>query len=157
MAPEVASTPPSDESTDATAQLRPGVIEPGIPAALAREPMYGWRLAERLTELGLIAGIGTLYPVLGRMRDRGAIEAFERPPVTGPARKYYDPTPAGAAELRAFRTQWRQFAGTVAAHLGEQRGIPRTAPLPALIHPSQPTRPSYTPYPSICRKKKITH
>ncbi|WP_296196617.1 PadR family transcriptional regulator [uncultured Microbacterium sp.] len=121
MTPEDASSAPRDASIDATAQLRRGVIEHGILAALAREPMYGWQLAERLTELGLIAGIGTLYPVLGRMRDRGAIEAFERPSVTGPVRKYYAPTPAGAAELRAFRTQWRQFARTVDALLGEQR------------------------------------
>lgn len=63
---------------DATTQLRRGVVEYCVLGFLAAEPMYGWQLASALTERDLIASIGTLYPLLGRLRDRGLIVAFEQ-------------------------------------------------------------------------------
>jgi PadR family transcriptional regulator PadR len=95
------------------AQLRKGVVEPCILGLLAREPMYGWQLSEALTAEGLIASIGTLYPILGRLRERGVIAAFEQPSATGPVRKYYRLTPEGERELAVFREQWRPFARAV--------------------------------------------
>ncbi len=98
---------------DIGAQLRKGVVEYCVLALLAREPMYGWRLAEELTGRGLIASIGTLYPLLSRLREQGAVIAFERASDSGPVRKYYRLTPAGEAELSAFRTHWASFTSTV--------------------------------------------
>ena len=98
---------------DAGSQLRKGVVEPCILGLLAREPMYGWQLAEPLTAAGLIASIGTLYPVLSRLRERGLVTAFERASDAGPARKYYRLTTAGAGELAAFRAQWTGFTAAV--------------------------------------------
>lgn len=63
---------------DATTQLRRGVVEYCVLGFLAAEPMYGWQLASALTKRDLIASIGTLYPLLGRLRDRGLIVAFEQ-------------------------------------------------------------------------------
>lgn len=95
------------------AQLRKGVIEYCILGLLAREPMYGWQLSEQLITDGLIASIGTLYPVLGRLRDRGHIEAYEEPSASGPVRKYYRLTPAGTQELKRFAAAWPAFTATV--------------------------------------------
>ena len=94
-------------------QLRKGVVEPCILGLLAREPMYGWQLAEALTAEGLIASIGTLYPILGRLRDRGLIAVFEQSSSSGPVRKYYELTRAGELELAAFREQWGPFTRAV--------------------------------------------
>lgn len=118
---------------DVTTQLRRGVVEYCVLGLLATEPMYGWQLASALTERGLIASIGTLYPLLGRLRDRELIVAFEQPhdpdtdtraapgaapvstpaPSGGPTRKYYRLTPLGERHLESFREQWGPFTANV--------------------------------------------
>ena len=98
---------------DVSAQLRKGVAEYCILGSLAREPMYGWQLADALAEPGVIASIGTLYPILTRLRERGLIVAFEQESGAGPVRKYYRLTPAGDRELESFREQWAPFVRAV--------------------------------------------
>ncbi|MBL3687320.1 PadR family transcriptional regulator [Leucobacter zeae] len=98
---------------DIGTQLRRGVVEYCVLGLLARAPMYGWQLAEALTERGLIASIGTLYPLLARLRDRELVQTFAEASANGPTRKYYRLTDAGVAELRAFREQWGPYARTV--------------------------------------------
>lgn len=95
------------------AQLRRGVAEYCILGALSREAMYGWQLADTLAKPGLIASIGTLYPILARLRERGLITAFEQDTGAGPVRKYYRLTRAGENELEGFRQQWKPFAQAV--------------------------------------------
>jgi PadR family transcriptional regulator PadR len=104
-------TPPSDVS----AQLRKGVVEYCILGLLSREPMYGWQLSETLVRSGLIASIGTLYPVLARLRERGLVVSFEESTGAGPVRKYYRLTSAGEELLADFRDQWPMFSLTVGA------------------------------------------
>lgn len=107
---------------DVGAQLRKGVVEYCILGALEREPMYGWQLADALAGSGVIAGIGTMYPILGRLRDSGLIVAFEKPSDSGPTRKYYRPTSAGLAHLAAFRSQWPAFISAVSTLIEEDQG-----------------------------------
>ena len=109
-------------AVDVGAQLRKGVVEYCILGLLERQPMYGWQLADALSGPGVIAGIGTLYPLLGRLRDGGLIVAFEQPSDAGPTRKYYRPTPAGLARLAAFRSQWPTFISTVSSLIEEENG-----------------------------------
>ncbi|HAQ9640223.1 TPA: helix-turn-helix transcriptional regulator, partial [Enterococcus faecium] len=68
---------------------------------------------------GLAASIGTLYPVLGRLRAQGLATAFDQPSATGPVRKYYRLTPLGRAQLSAFRLQWAPFTASVHRLIGE--------------------------------------
>lgn len=96
-------------------QLRKGVVEFCILGALAGEPKYGWELSEELSAVGLIGSIGTLYPVLTRLRERGLISAFERASEAGPVRKYYRLTSDGLRELADFRTQFTAFTHAVNA------------------------------------------
>lgn len=100
---------------DVGAQIRKGVVEYCALGLLSREPMYGWRLSEELVAMGMIASVGTLYPVLGRLKDRGLITSFVGENGSGPVRKYYKLTPAGDAELREFRRQWEPFTRSVQA------------------------------------------
>lgn len=106
-------------TADVGAQLRKGVVEYCVLGLLAREPMYGWQLAELLTGRGLIASIGTLYPMLTRLRTQGLVSSFDQSSDAGPVRKYYRLTDTGTSELEAFRVQWAPFASTVNELLGK--------------------------------------
>ncbi|UBH05251.1 PadR family transcriptional regulator [Leucobacter sp. Psy1] len=100
-------------TTDVGTQLRRGVVEYCVLGLVAEAPKYGWELSEALVAHNLIASIGTLYPLLARLRDRGWIEAFHEHSTSGPTRKYYRLTTLGAEHLQAFRAQWAPFTRTV--------------------------------------------
>ena len=101
-------------TVDQATQLRRGVVEACILGLLAREPMYGWQLADRLIKDGAIIGsIGTLYPVLTRLRERKDVKTYEVPSATGPPRRYYALTSDGRQRLQAFRNDWALFTTSV--------------------------------------------
>jgi PadR family transcriptional regulator PadR len=106
-------------TADVGAQLRKGVIESCILGLLSREPMYGWQLSEPLITSGMIASIGTLYPVLSRLRAQGLVSSYDQTSDTGPVRKYYRLTDAGMRQLEAFREQWGPFTRTVQNLVGK--------------------------------------
>ena len=105
---------------DAGAQLRKGVVEYCVLGLLARERMYGWQLSETLRGHGMIASIGTLYPVLTRLRAQGLVSSSDEASVAGPVRKYYRLTTAGSERLNSFRSQWEPFAHTVRDLIGSE-------------------------------------
>jgi PadR family transcriptional regulator PadR len=100
-------------TADVGAQLRKGVVESCVLGLLSREPMYGWQLSEILIGHGLIASIGTLYPMLSRLRAQGLVSTYEQASEAGPVRKYYRLTDAGIRQLNDFRAQWGPFTRTV--------------------------------------------
>jgi PadR family transcriptional regulator PadR len=108
-------------TADVGAQMRKGVVEYCVLGLLSREPMYGWQLADALSSAGLIASIGTLYPLLGRLRDNDWVSTFDLPSESGPVRKYYRLTPEGVEQLERFRAQWTPFARVVTGIVGEGR------------------------------------
>lgn len=105
-------------TADVGAQLRKGVVEYCVLGLLGREPMYGWQLSEILTAQGMIASIGTLYPVLGRLREQGLVVSFDGASDAGPVRKYYRLAPAGERQLANFREQWTVFTREVEHFIG---------------------------------------
>ncbi|QAV70481.1 PadR family transcriptional regulator [Salinibacterium sp. UTAS2018] len=104
---------------DVGSQLRKGVAEACILGILAQQPMYGWQLSEKLIAHNLIASIGTLYPMLTRMRAQGVVSTYDEASDAGPVRKYYELTPLGVEVLNTFRSQWAPFAQTVHDIIGE--------------------------------------
>lgn len=100
-------------TADVGTQLRKGVVEYCVLGLLSREPMYGWQLSEQLVASGMIASIGTLYPMLSRLRSQGLVTAYDQASAAGPVRKYYRLTLDGTNQLAAFREQWTPFAATV--------------------------------------------
>ncbi|MBC7402948.1 MAG: PadR family transcriptional regulator [Microbacteriaceae bacterium] len=106
-------------TVDVGAQLRKGVVEYCILGLLATEPTYGWKLSEGLVSRGLIASIGTLYPILSRLRAQGLVSSFDKQSDAGPSRRYYRVTESGHRQLAAFRTHWGPFARTVHELVGE--------------------------------------
>ncbi|TDX80556.1 PadR family transcriptional regulator [Rathayibacter sp. PhB151] len=95
------------------ANLRKGVLEFCVLAAIAGEPKYGRELALTLSRAGLIAGEGTLYPLLSRLRDSGLVSTELTDPSEGRQRRYYSLAPAGRARLDDFRSEWAPFRSTV--------------------------------------------
>jgi len=96
-------------------------VEACILGLLAREPMYGWQLADELISRGAIIGsIGTLYPVLTRLRERGEVTSYHAPSESGPPRRYYELTVAGRQTLQRFRTDWAAFTASVTELITEE-------------------------------------
>jgi PadR family transcriptional regulator, regulatory protein PadR len=81
--------------------------------------MYGWALSDALQTRGMIASIGTLYPVLSRLRARGLVSSYDQASDAGPSRKYYRVTDAGTQHLDSFRRQWGPFTRTVSSIITE--------------------------------------
>lgn len=104
---------------DPSAQLRKGVVEYCVLGLLSREPMYGWQLSETLSAHGVIASIGTLYPILTRLREKGFVSSYEMASDAGPVRRYYRLSESGQGELDIFRRQWVPFTETVSDLIGE--------------------------------------
>ena len=100
------------------AQLRKGVAEYCVLGALSTEPMYGWQLAETLGSRGLVGGIGTLYPLLARLRADALVSSYVVESSQGPDRRYYELTAEGAARVSEFRREWALFVAAVDETIG---------------------------------------
>ena len=91
-----------------TTQLRKGILELGVLAALRGKRLYGYEIVKRLGNVpGLVIGEGTVYPILSRFKRDGLVITTLVESTEGPARKYYELTPAGRRELARMRANWR--------------------------------------------------
>lgn len=103
--------PPAPPPTAWPPQWLRGVLELAVLAVVHRDETYGYRIAADLEQagFGVVKG-GTLYPLLSRLEDDGAIAATWRESESGPGRKWYRITPAGTVRLHDQSTSWRTFA-----------------------------------------------
>jgi PadR family transcriptional regulator PadR len=91
-----------------TTQLRKGILELGVLAALRGRRLYGYDIVKRLGDIpGLVIGEGTIYPILSRFKREGLVTTTLVESNEGPARKYYELTPIGRKELARLRATWR--------------------------------------------------
>ena len=102
---------PPDTPEAWPAQWLRGVLDLAVLAVVARGETYGYRVGADLQALGLgaVKG-GTLYPLLARLEEAGAVSTAWREGEAGPGRKWYAITPAGRARLRDEGARWRTFA-----------------------------------------------
>ncbi|MBB2903019.1 PadR family transcriptional regulator PadR [Kineococcus radiotolerans] len=93
------------------AQWLRGVLDLAVLAVIARGQTYGYRIGNDLRELGLgtVKG-GTLYPLLARLEEIGAVATTWREGESGPGRKWYEITPTGRDRLLQEGARWRTFA-----------------------------------------------
>jgi PadR family transcriptional regulator len=107
-------------------ELRRGVLGPCVLALLELRPRFGLELVRDLSAAdGLLTSDGTVYPLLNRLRDAGLVTSEWHAGEGERARRYYSITPAGQQSLKAFRTDWAQFAATVGSVLSlRDRGKP---------------------------------
>jgi PadR family transcriptional regulator PadR len=95
-------------------QLRKGLVELLVLAALRQEELYGYQLLQRLARMnGMSLTESTLYPVLARLADDKLVAVRQVPSPAGPPRRYYRLTPAGETRLKDMLTHWRQVNATI--------------------------------------------
>ena len=102
--------PPIDS---AVAQLRRGVLEYCVLALLGDEERYGYDLVTELSDAGLVASEGTIYPLLSRLRKDELVATSWQESPSGPPRRYYRLTPRGRRALEQFRGSWTDFKKAV--------------------------------------------
>lgn len=110
-------------ASQAVTQLRKGALEHCVLALLEGEERYGYELVTALSEAGLVASEGTVYPLLTRLRKVELVATVWRDSDSGPPRRYYTLTDAGRRALEDFRLAWEDFTTTVDAVLG-RKGTP---------------------------------
>jgi PadR family transcriptional regulator, regulatory protein PadR len=99
---------------DVLSQLRRGVLEYCVLAALRDGEHYGFELVKTLAASdGLLTSEGTIYPLLARLRRDGAVSTTWRESNSGPPRRYYRLTPNGRDALRRFIGDWTRFRTAV--------------------------------------------
>lgn len=98
-----------------------GVIELAVLAIASEGETYGYVVGTRLSEAGLgtIKG-GTLYPILNRLEESGALTAEWRQGDGGPGRKFYQVTDEGLARLSQERELWLAFSSRAAAIINSE-------------------------------------
>ena len=102
----------------ALSQLRRGVLEYCVLALLREQERYGFELVRSLSAVdGLVTSEGTIYPLLTRLRKEALVSTFWQESDSGPPRRYYRLTDAGAAALTTFSDDWARFRDGVDALL----------------------------------------
>ena len=87
---------------------------------LESEDMYGYQMIvelERRSDRTFHMKEGTLYPVLKKLENAGAVTCYESD-TAGRMRKYYRITPAGLAQLQEEKEAWRGYSHGIDAVLG---------------------------------------
>ena len=93
--------------TNWTTQMRKGLLELCVLAALKGRRMYGYDIVKRLSAIdGLVMGEGTIYPILSRFKKEGLVETTLAESPEGPARKYYQLTDRGRQLLGKMLAAW---------------------------------------------------
>ena len=108
-------------------------------ALLTQAESYGYELVTRLQcdGLGDIAA-GTVYPILARLEREALVTSRLVASSSGPARKYYIPTTAGAAELTRSTRAWLQLTMAVTATLGRAGADPAREDAPTTSSQEEP-------------------
>jgi PadR family transcriptional regulator len=89
--------------------LRKGMLEFVLLRMIGAERLYVAEILQRLAETTFATQAGTLYPLLGKMRREGLVEHEWKESASGPPRKYYALTKAGAQRLDALENQWARI------------------------------------------------
>lgn len=89
-------------------QLLKGILEGCLLSIIQKEPTYGYEIAIKLKNFGLVdISEGSIYPLLLRLqKERLIYGQIEKSP-NGPDRKYYYLTEEGRFALEDFKKQWR--------------------------------------------------
>ena len=109
-------------------ELLPGTLELLVLKALSLEPMHGWGIGNRITQLSsdvFSVQQGSLYPALQRMLRKGWIRAEWRTSENNRRARYYILTREGAKQLAAETSLWQRTSGAVNDILRVQPGPAR--------------------------------
>ncbi|MEM7015375.1 MAG: PadR family transcriptional regulator [Verrucomicrobiota bacterium] len=95
-------------------QLKRGILELCCLNLLASERLYGYELAKRLSEAPAFdVSLGTVYPLLSRLKKEGLVDSDLEESPLGPARRKYRLSNVGAAQLIAMNAEWRTISNFI--------------------------------------------
>ncbi len=100
-------------------QIKKGTLELAVLALLSSKRSYGLELIERLNELDLEVGEGSIYPLLARLRGEKKVTAQWVDEGVRHAHKYYELTPYGHKILAKMLAAWSDHAKAIGAILGK--------------------------------------
>ena len=89
----------------------------------AMGPMHGYAIAARLEQVSngaLQLNMGTLYPGLMRLEQRGLVRAAWGITDTNRKARFYSITPAGRRQLAAERAEWNRMTSIMQALLNDE-------------------------------------
>jgi len=96
-------------------QIRKGALEMAALAALWDGRLYGLEIIRRFSDSPQLAlSEGTIYPILGRLKDEGLLASEWVEAEAGHPRKYYWLTDAGRARLQQMAATWTEFSRELA-------------------------------------------
>src|SRR5580765_1325363 len=97
-----------------------GTLELMILTILARNPLHGYGLSQRLTALShdhFRVNPGSLFPSLYRLEQDGKLKAEWRPSENNRNAKYYKLTAAGRKQLEHQRARWSRISLAISSVL----------------------------------------
>jgi PadR family transcriptional regulator len=97
-----------------------GTLELMILTILAREPLHGYGITQRLTALSgdrFQVNPGSLFPTLYRLEQDGKLKAEWRPTENNRTAKYYRLTTAGRRQMERHRERYDRTSLAVASVL----------------------------------------
>lgn len=89
------------------AQLRRGVLDVCVLAAIKNENSYGYKIIKDLKPI-IELSESTLYTILKRLED-GKMLVVKSVEFEGRLRKYYHITPLGLQRLEDFKNEWKEM------------------------------------------------
>ena len=97
-------------------ELKKGSTEMLVLSLLEARPRHGYEIGKQIERTSggqLRFRIGSLYPILCRLEDKGLITGRWIERAGERRRRYYRLTPLGRKALAHERTLWKQFVATV--------------------------------------------
>ena len=95
------------------AQMRKGVLEYCILCILAKREAYASVIIDELKAADMIVVEGTLYPMLIRLKNQGALTYRWEESPQGPPRKYYCISEDGRLLLQEMDASWTDLVETI--------------------------------------------
>ena len=89
------------------AQLRRGVLDVCVLAAIKNEDSYGYKIIKDLKPV-LELSESTLYTILKRLEEARML-VVRSTEFEGRLRKYYHITPAGLKRIEDFKNEWKEL------------------------------------------------
>lgn len=100
-------------------QLKKGLVEFAVMAALGDGEAYGYQIVQRLaTEDGLAASESTVYPILARLTKERLLSVRTADSPSGPPRRYYRLTSDGHGRLAEMAAHWSGVCSSIDRLLG---------------------------------------
>jgi transcriptional regulator len=112
------------QDKDEKVDVPQGTLELMILTIVAREPLHGYGITQRLTALSrdnFQVNPGSLFPTLYRLEQDGKLKAEWRATENNRKAKYYALTAAGRKDMDAQRKRYERVSSAIASVLAGAR------------------------------------